>query len=192
MASSQYTPDFRREVVSAVLKAQLADPQLSVCTFLLKTYPQVNLHTAYDWLSKLKNEVGKSLNMSENEINHTYGSQANDMPLKDKYRIVKEVAKMTDEELGEFCIKHGLFAEDVKRWDVECAQALEALTGGNDNKAQKAEIRELKQTISKLQKDAAKKDREIDRKDKALATYAAKVISLKNFQKLFTEENEDL
>lgn len=130
--------------------------------------------------------------MSENEINNTYGTDANSMSLRDKYRVVKEVAGMTDEELGEYCIKHALFADDVKRWDTECAQALEALTGGEDTKAQKAEIRELKQTISKLQKDAAKKDKEIDRKDKALATYAAKVISLKNFQKLFTEDNEDL
>lgn len=192
MAHSQYSQEFRREVVSSVLKARQADPQLLIKPFLRKTYPQVNLNTACYWFSLYKAEVGKSLAMSENEINNTYGTDANSMSLRDKYRVVKEVAGMTDEELGEYCIKHALFADDVKRWDTECAQALEALTGGEDTKAQKAEIRELKQTISKLQKDAAKKDKEIDRKDKALATYAAKVISLKNFQKLFTEDNEDL
>lgn len=40
-----------------------------------------------------------------------------------------------------------------------------------DIKQQKTEIKELRQKVSRLEKDCQNKDSQIDKKDKALATY---------------------
>lgn len=60
-----------------------------------------------------------------------------------------------------------------------------------DIKQQKTEIKELRQKVSKLEKDYQHKDRQIDKKNKALSTYAAQVITMKNFQKLFTDSSDE-
>lgn len=109
------------------------------------------------------------------------------MSLKDKFSVVLETASMNDEQVGEYCRKHGIYKSDLERWKAECRQALKEPVSKADLKQQKTEIKELRQKVSRLEKDCQSKDRQIDKKDKALATYAAQVITMKNFQKLFTD-----
>lgn len=47
------------------------------------------------------------------------------MSLKDKFSVVLETASMNDEQVGEYCRKHGIYKSDLERWKVECRQALE-------------------------------------------------------------------
>lgn len=147
--------------------------------------------TAYTWLSLYKNSVGKEQGMSVNEINGVFGKQASGMSLKDKISVVLETASMNDEQVGEYCRKHGIYKSDLERWKSECSLALEEPVIRADIKQQKTEIKELRQKVSKLEKDCQHKDRQIDKKNKALSTYAAQVITMKNFQKLFTDSSEE-
>lgn len=113
------------------------------------------------------------------------------MSLKDKFSVVLETASMNDEQVGEYCRKHGIYKSDLERWKAECSQAFEEPVSRTDLKQQKTEIKELRQKVSRLEMDCQNKDRQIDKKDKALATYAAQVITMKNFQKLFTDSYEE-
>ena len=55
----------------------------------------------------------------------------------------------------------------------------------------KAEIRQLKEKLSKLNCKKAKQDKELERMQKALAEYAVKEAFLKKAQALFEESNEE-
>lgn len=147
--------------------------------------------TAYTWLSMYKNSVGKEQGMSVNEINGVFGKQASEMSLKDKFSVVLETASMNDEQVGEYCRKHGIYKSGLERWKSECSQALEESVSRADIKQQKTEKKELRQKVSRLERDCQNKDRQIDKKNKALSTYAAQVITMKNFQKLFTVSSEE-
>lgn len=127
--------------------------------------------TAYTWLSMYKISVGKEQVMSVNEINGVFGKQASEMSLKDKFSVVLETASMNDEQVGEYCRKHGIYKSGLERWKSECSQALEESVSRADIKQQKTEIKELRQKVSRLERDCQNKDRQIDKKDKALATY---------------------
>ena len=109
--------------------------------------------TAYTWLSLYKNSVGKEQGMSVNEINGVYGKQASGMSLKEKFAVVLETASMDEEQVGEYCRKHGIYKSDLERWKSECSQALQEPVSRADIKQQKAEIKELQQKVSKLEKE---------------------------------------
>ena len=53
------------------------------------------------------------------------------------------------------------------------------------------EIRQLKEKLSKLNCKSAKKDKELERMQKALAEYAVKEAFLKKAQALFEESDEE-
>jgi len=133
--------------------------------------------------------------MSENEINNKYGSEANDLTLDQKFKIILETAHLSEEEFGEYCRKKGIYASDVERWKSECESALSGLPGGKVTaqlvKEKNTKIKQLKSKVEKLEKLTKRQEHEIDKRDKSLAVYAAKVISLKNFHQLFTDQEGD-
>lgn len=93
--------------------------------------------TAYTLLSLYKNSVGKEQGMSVNEINGVFGKQDSGMSLKDKFVVVLETASMNDEQVGEYCRKHGIYKSDLERWKSECSKALEESVSRADLKQQK-------------------------------------------------------
>ena len=172
------------------------NPSLPLRQFSKQNYPEINHRLLYTWRKVYETEIGKEQNMAENEIRNKYGIEANELSMQEKFRIVLETARLSTEEFGEYCRKNGLYASDIKRWQSECETAL------NEHSIDKAvnqavrtknnEIKQLKQQIDSLKDTNKRQERELDRQYKSLAVYAAKVISLKNFQKLFTDEKEGL
>ena len=189
--TEKYTIEFKQNLVRTYLQEYRENAELSFSSYVRENFPEVIMATAYTWLTLYKNSVGKEQGMSVNEINGVFGKQASGMSLKDKFAVVLETASMDEEHVGEYCRTHGIYKSDLEMWKSECSQALEEPVSRPDIKQQKTEIKELRQKVSKLEKDCAHKDRQIDKKDKALATYAAQVITMKNFQKLFTDSSEE-
>ena len=185
------TPEFRKNFVLTYLKEKQKNAELSISFFTKNNFPDVGIKSAYNWVRKYKTAEGKVLNMTENEVNGLFGSEANSMSIKDKLKMVLDTAGLNDEQVGAYCRQHGIYKSDLDSWKIECLSALDENSGTVNHKQQKAEIKELKQKVSRLEKDCVKKDKEIDRKDKALATYAAQISTLKNFHKLFTSSNEE-
>ena len=83
-----------------------------------------------------------------------------------------------------------MYEADLLRWDVEIKEKL-GEPPADDPKAQAKELKALKKEVTQLKRENNKQARELDKKDKVLATYAAKVITLINFQKLFSENNNE-
>ena len=81
--------------------------------------------------------------------------------------MVIETAALKEQEPSEYCRKKGLYAEQVARWR-------EISISGHDtsDRLSKAERRELQQ----LKKKSRKTEKELKRKEKALAEAAAQLV----------------
>ena len=83
------------------------------------------MKASYTWLSLYKNSVGKEQGVGVNEINGVLEKLFSGMSLKDKFAVVLETANLDEDQVGEYCRKHGIYKSDLDRWKAECSQALE-------------------------------------------------------------------
>ena len=101
-----------------------------------------------------------------------------DLSAAEKLRLVKEAAELRGEELGAFLRRHGLHEVQLKQWEEAALSALET-----PKKTRRRQSPEAKQ-IQRLQ-------RELDRKDKALAEVTALLALKKKLELLFGEDGDD-
>lgn len=100
---------------------------------------------------------------------------------KDKFSAVLETATLNEAELASYCRKRGLFPEQIRSWRLACEKA-------NDNQGERgSELREAAQADKKRIKEL---EREILRKDKALAETAALIILRKKAEAIWGVEEE--
>ena len=90
-----------------------------------------------------------------------------DWSTQDKFLIVVETASLNETELAEYARKKGLYVEQIKAWKDACMNA----NGGIAKEAARLN-RELKDS----QKERKKLERELQRKEKALAEAAALLV----------------
>ena len=86
---------------------------------------------------------------------------------QDKFLIVVETASMSEAELAEYCRSKGLFTEQLRAWRDACMQA----NGGVAKEATSYQ-QELKQSARRVKE----LEKEIQRKDAALAETAALLV----------------
>lgn len=102
-----------------------------------------------------------------------------DWPAQAKLRAVLEAAALSDEELGEFLRREGLHEVQLEEWRQEAmAGALQSLSGKRSRAAARStREREL--------------ERELRRKEKALAEAAALLVLRGKLEALSAEEGDD-
>lgn len=100
---------------------------------------------------------------------------------QDKLAVVIETAALNEQELSEYCRKKGLYPEQIERWK-------EISISGHDTpeRLSKAERRELQQ----LKKKSRKTEKELRRKEKALAEAAALLVLEKKVQAIWGDRGE--
>ena len=100
---------------------------------------------------------------------------------EDKLLVVIETAALNEQELSEYCRKKGLYADQIVRWK-------EGAIAGNEaqERLSKAERRELQQ----LKKRSRKTEKELRRKEKALAEAAALLVLEKKVQAIWGDGGE--
>lgn len=98
---------------------------------------------------------------------------------EEKFAVVMETATLNELELGEYCRRKGLFAEQISTWRETCRQA----NAPQASKVERAERRAERAEIQRL-------DRELQRKDRALAEAAALLVLQKKVRAIW-EESED-
>lgn len=100
---------------------------------------------------------------------------------QDKFLIVVETATMTEIELSEYCRSKGLYVEEVQAWKDACLQA----NGGIAKQATRLqkELREKDKEIKQLNK-------ELHRKESALAETAALLVLRKKVQAIWGDEED--
>lgn len=101
---------------------------------------------------------------------------------EDKFAVVLETAALNETELAEYCRKKGLFPEQVEQWRSTCMQA--NASEAERRKSLSDERKSDKKQIKTLQ-------RELNRKDKALAETAALLVLAKKARAIWGEHEED-
>ena len=125
-------------------------------------------------LSRWKREAGKVDSMSTKKKKQ---KRPADRTPEEKLALVLEASRLGDEELGEFLRRNGLHEADLTRWREE------ALAGLGNRRQEKARASEVKR-IRELEK-------ELRRKDKALAETAALLVLKKKAQAIWGDGDDD-
>lgn len=110
------------------------------------------------------------------------GSQCNsseDWDGSSKFAVVLETAAMNNSELGAYCREKGLYPEQISRWKQACIAG--AGHEAPQTQASRQELKQAQQTIKSLEKD-------LNRKDKALAESAALLVLQKKYRALWEDE----
>ena len=133
----------------------------------------ISEQTLYTWRRELK---------SQGVAVPGNGKKAEDWTSEDKFAVVLETATLNAAELAEYCRRRGVFAEQVAAWREICSAA-------NANATQKArgvreQSKEDKKRIRELEKD-------LNRKEKALAEAAALLILRKKVRAIWGSNEED-
>jgi transposase-like protein len=126
-------------------------------------------------LSYWKREASKLDDMSRKKIK--IQTRPVDKTPKEKLELVIETSLLTDEKLGEFLRRKGLHGADLARWREE------ALAGLGERRQEKSHAADGKR-IRELEK-------QLTRKDRALAEAAALLILQKKVQAFWGEEDDD-
>ena len=86
---------------------------------------------------------------------------------EDKFAVVLESAAMNESELAEYCRKKGLYSDQIAEWREACVSA-------NANKHE--QTRQFREQLKQERKCRNKLERELKRKEKALAEAAALLV----------------
>ena len=100
----------------------------------------------------------------------------------EKFSVVLETTSFSEVELGEYCRSKGLYPEQVKVWKQSCIQG--NMTNNEQKKQVELDAKAAKKRIKEL-------ERELRRKDKALAETAALLVLRKKLNALWEEDEEE-
>jgi len=164
MKYQHYSTKFKE----AILK-KLSQSDLSVSQF--SRQEGINLSTLYSWQKQFKTtgfSVSKDI-------------PADKWSAEEKFAIVLETAILSEVEVSEYCRSKGLYPEQIKVWKQACIAANSTDVGKQkktttDSKADKKRIKQL--------------EKELNRKEKALAETAALLVLRKKFN-AYCGEDED-
>jgi transposase-like protein len=164
MKYQKYSKGFK----GAILK-NLSQSELSVSKFAQQE--SIKLSTLYSWQKQFKTS-GFSV---------TKAITPDNWSAEEKFATVLETVTLSEIEVSEYCRIKGLYPDQIKTWKLACIEgnAIEA------NKTQKTTISNKadKKRIKELEK-------ELNRKEKALAETAALLVLRKKFNAYWGEDED--
>jgi transposase len=126
------------------------------------------------WLRLASDQVVSAAKQSSpGSINMTEAKRPKDWTPEEKLRVVVEAESLSNEELGAFLRKNGLHEAHLKEWrqQILSALGLRSARKASKSSSEQSQIREL--------------EKELNRKDKALAEAAALLMLQKKARILF-------
>ncbi len=162
-----YSPE-RKE---AVLKKLLPPHNLTVSE--VSELEGISMPTLYNWRKQVR-LTGVPV-PGPNKSAASWSSEA-------KFAVVVETASLGEAELSQYCREKGLYPEQVKAWKQDC---LDGVSSSPERKRQ-----ELKQSKAD-RKRVRQLEKELRRKEKALAETAALLVLRKKLNAFYGEEPED-
>ena len=109
-------------------------------------------------------------------------SQPDNWSTQDKFLVVVETASMNEADLAEYARKKGLFVEQIRAWRDACVNA----NGGIAKEAAR-----LNQELKDSQKERKKLEKELQRKEKALAEAAALLVLAKKANAIWGDPEDE-
>jgi len=164
-------PGYSPERKAAVMNKLLPPENRSVVS--VAQLEGISEQTLYNWLKQARRE-GVVVPGSRKRTTDEWSGEA-------KLAAVLETASLNETELSEYCRRKGLYREQIEQWRQGCIDG----AANSERKAatEASAIRSSQQTVKQLQK-------ELRRKDKALAESAALLVLQKKFQALWEDEDQ--
>lgn len=165
--TKSYSKVFKNEIIAkALLPEGPSVLQLSQELSLSKS-------TIYKWIRK-SNGCRK---MTKSKNDNDSSSNINKWSDEKKFQAVFKTMNYTDQEISEYCRTNGIYRKDLISWKKKMIEGLSTHKKAIDRK----ELQKSKAKTKELEKDLRKKD-------KALAEVSALLILKKKVMKLFEEE----
>lgn len=101
---------------------------------------------------------------------------------RDKFAAVLETAALNETDLAEYCRKRGLLPEQIRAWRAACEEA---------NDWERASSARMNQTTREERKRIQALERELARKEKALAEAAALMILRKKAAAIWGQDGDE-
>ena len=162
---------YPKERKEAVLKKMLPPNNKTIST--ISKEEGISEGTLYHWRKTARSE-GRL--MPDGDSSPTGWCAA------DKFAAVVETASMNKAELSTYCRERGLYAEQITEWRDACEQA-------NDwNRTQNQRLKDNRKADKKQIKELEK---ELNRKEKALAETAALLVLRKKSQAIWGEAEDE-
>jgi transposase-like protein len=165
--SKRYSEEFKESVI----KKMMPPNPKSISQLCSET--GVSDVTLYKWRKSYRNKGVAVPGDKSKPENWTAG---------DKLSVVIETASFNEVELSEYCRGKGLYREQITQWEIEALSGYEKST--QVKKSQSQHRRDDKQKIKKL-------ERELNRKEKALAETAALLVLSKKWEAIWGGNEED-
>lgn len=99
----------------------------------------------------------------------------------DKFAAVLETASMNEAELSEYCRERGLYPTQIQQWKKACAQA---------NDWDRSQNKRLQEARKQDEKRIRTLEKELRKKEKALAETAALLVLSKKLEAIWGEEEK--
>lgn len=164
---ASYSKEFKDKLIGRML------PPNNESISKIATETQINEQTLRNWRDKArKSGIATPGNA---QIAERWSSE-------DKFLIVLETAAMNEAELAAYCRQKGLYPDEIKAWKKVCIQA---------NAGVAAEASRLHQELKVKTKEVKQLEKELNRKEKALAEAAALLVLRKKMNAIWGTENED-
>lgn len=164
---AKYSEEFKLSIVKQML------PPENKKVIQISKETGIAEQTLYKWKRQAK---AKGIVITDNDV------KAENWSTQDKFMIVVETAALNKTELSEYCRKKGLYTEQVESWRDACMQA-------NGGVAEES----LKLTKANKEKDKAikKLEKELNRKEAALAETAALIVLRKKAQAIWGDPEDE-
>ena len=128
-------------------------------------------------LSHRKRRASRLLSVADDEVPSKPSKRVQDWTPEEKLRAVTEASALAEADLGAYLRRRGLHSEQLETWRTD---VLTALSGGAvQGRRATRDRRELRRL-----------EREVRRKDRALAETTALLVLKKKFNALFEEEDD--
>jgi transposase len=166
----QYSEKFKSRMVG-----KMTGPR-AVSANLLSGEVGINQPTLSRWLREARTVSGMSKNSRGSKKEASPG-RSQDWSPEEKSRVVVESRDLPEDELGAFLRKEGLHEAQLEEW----AEAMySGLRAPRKSKTASTDAKRIK-----------KLERELHRKDKALAETAALLVLQKKVQEIWGDEDDD-
>lgn len=165
---ASYSEDFKKALVQKVL----SKPENSV-NFISRE-AGIPSSTLKNWVNNYKNKNG--FDMKKNS--------SKKLSPEEKFNILVITASMNEAEKSEYCRKNGFYPEELEEWRNECISSFRNNTDSKSKLKKSFKEKNLEQKNKKLEK-------ELNRKDKALAETAALLTLKKKAQKIWGDPEDE-
>ena len=172
---SRYTQEFKVQSVKKVLSRRADQTQKDIADNL-----GVGLSTIHKWIRLAKdNQLEKTAPDSSKEPKGSLEKSPQDWNSAQRLDAIMYCHSMSDEQISSYCRENGIYPHHLKKWKAEFLSEKEGV-----DILSRQERKKLKQDNKRLQK-------ELNRKDKALAETAALLVLSKKCQAIWGEKEVD-